>query len=31
MDASGLTELVGDDGYFPTDAHAAAHLEDGGP
>ncbi len=28
MDASGLAELVGEDGYFPTDAEAAAHLED---
>jgi hypothetical protein len=27
MDASGFTELVGDDAFFATDADALEHLE----
>lgn len=27
MDASGLTELVGPDNFFSTDADAVAHLD----
>jgi hypothetical protein len=27
MDASGLTELLGRENFFPTDADAVAHLD----